>query len=272
MKITYVEFPEGLIAEGSDWEDIRKKIASERPDVLVTNEMPFGKWLSASNNFDAQCAEESISAHDIGINALKELNIPLILSSRPIKCEDILANEAFALVNGEYSFAHQKHYFPEETGFYETSWFRTVKKGFDVFKSENLAVGVLLCTEIMFNEWARSYRYQGAQLIVVPRATEQSFEKWKTAASMAAIVSGCYVVSSNRVGRVNDHLVFGGKGFAFAPDGSFISETSTDSPIVSFELDLELVKKQQKQYPCYVRETFISQCFPERSVTIQDQS
>jgi len=254
MKITYVEFPEGLTTDGRDWEEIKKKINSENSDVLVTNEMPFGKWLSASNKFDALCAEESIFAHDMGIDALKKLSIPLILSSRPVKCEDILANEAFALVNGEYHFAHQKHYFPDETGFYETEWFRTGKKGFDTFESDKLTIGFLLCTEVMFNEWARSYRHQGAQLIVIPRATGHSIENWKTAASMAAIVSGCYVVSSNRVGKVGDDLSFGGIGFAFAPDGSLISETSEDNPIVSFELDLEFVEKQQKQYPCYVRE------------------
>jgi N-carbamoylputrescine amidase len=254
MKITYIESPERLLPEGNEWEKIKQQIVSEKPDVLVTNEMPFGKWLSVSSNFNAQCAKDSISAHDSGIDALKKLSVPLVLSSRPVKCEGMLANEAFALISGEYRFAHQKHYFPEEAGFYETAWFRTGQTGFDVIKFDELTVGFLLCTELMFNEWARSYRRQGAHLLVVPRATEQGIEQWKTAASMAAIVSGCYVVSSNRVGKVNSNLIFGGKGFAFAPDGSLISETSSDNPVVSFDLDFDFVEKQQKQYPCYVRE------------------
>ncbi len=80
----------------------------------------------------------------------------------------------------------------------------------------------------MYNEWARSYGRQGAHLIVVPRASEQSFECRKTAAAMAAIVSGCYVVSSNRVGISGSELEFGGKGFAFAPDGSPEHKASPD--------------------------------------------
>lgn len=111
----------------------------------------------------------------------------------------------------------------------------------------------------MFNEWARSYRRQGAHLLVIPRASEQGFERWKTAAAMAAIVSGCYVVSANRVGKCGDELTFGGKGFAFSPDGSLISETSSDNPVVSFDLDFGFVENQQKQYPCYVREIGLKQ-------------
>ena len=104
-------------------------------------------------------------AHDLGVDALKRLGLPLVLSSRPVPSANILANEAFALIDGNYHFAHQKHYFPEEPGFYETAWFRTAQKG---------------------------------------------FERRKTAAAMAAIVSGCYVVSSNRVGKTGTELVFGG--------------------------------------------------------------
>ncbi|WP_342609555.1 carbon-nitrogen hydrolase family protein [Vibrio tritonius] len=254
MKVTYVEFPEGLTTKGSGWHKISKKIVNEQSDVLVTNEMPFGTWLAASSHYDLHAAQNSISAHNDGMKALKELNVPLILSSKPIPFGDRLANEAFALECGHYQPVHHKHYFPDEPGFYETAWFKTKTTGFEVYKSKTITIGVLLCTEVMFTEWARSYRRQGAQLIVIPRASEQNVENWKIAASMVAIVSGCYVVSSNRVGKGSGKLIFGGNGFAFAPDGSLISQTSPDNPIVSFELDLERVAQQQQCYPCYVKE------------------
>ena len=254
MKITFIESPEGLLKDSTEWDILKRKIIAENTDVLVTNEMPFGSWLSVSDQFCHQAASESIVAHDEGITALKDLNIPLVLSSRPVKVGNKLTNDAFSLINGDYQFAHQKHYFPEEVGFYETHWFCNEKPRFDVVKTDNLTIGFLLCTELMFNEWARSYRQQGAQLIVIPRATGQSITQWKTAASMAAIVSGCYVVSSNRVGKVDKDLTFGGIGFAFAPDGSLLSETSADCPVMSFHLDIQRVAEQQKQYPCYVRE------------------
>ena len=255
MKITYIESPEGLTHEGPEWQKLQQQIQLEKTDVLVTNEMPFGRWLAGSNEYNAADAEDSVVAHDLGVDALKRLGLPLVLSSRPVSSEGKLANEAFVLIDGDYHFAHQKHYFPDEPGFYETAWFRTAKKGFDVIQNNGLTVGFLLCTELMFNEWARYYRRQGAHLIVIPRASEQGYERWKTAAAMAAIVSGCYVVSSNRIGKASTELEFGGKGFAFAPDGSQISETSVINPVVSFNLDISKVVEQQKQYPCYVSET-----------------
>lgn len=254
MNITFVELPEGLNTDSGAWEVLRSQVDRDKTDVLVTNEMPFGRWLCSSETYDPSQADESILAHDAGVKALINLNLPLVLSSRPIACNEKLANEAFALTADGYQFAHQKQYFPDEPGFYETAWFQTEKKGFDVIQSQGITIGFMLCTEVMFSEWARAYRRQGAHLIVVPRATGQSYDKWRTAASMAAIVSGCYVVSSNRVGQVGESPIFGGKGFAFAPDGSLIAETSTEQPYVTFELDPNWVRKQQTLYPCYVKE------------------
>lgn len=249
MKVSYIQSPEGLVASGAEWQKLVSQIEHENPDVLVTSEMPFGSWLAGVHEYNKGDADKSISAHDVGLDALKKLNVPTILSSRPVQFEGKLANEAFVLDNGEYKFAHQKHYFPEEPGFYETNWFANAKPGFDVVEANGLVIGIILCTELFFNEWARSYGRQGAHLIVVQRATGQTVEHWKTAASMAAIVSGCYVVSSNRVGKFDDELIFGGNGFAYAPDGSLISETTPEKPVVSIELDFELVKKSAKTIP-----------------------
>lgn len=255
MRVAYIESPEGLLPHSRQWQQLKTLIANENAEVLLTNEMPFGTWLAVEDVYEHQDALTSVAAHEDGMTALKELNIPLVLSSRPEVVGDRLVNEGYALISGEYCFVHQKHYFPAEKGFYETNWFVTGTKGFEVIKTPELTVGFLLCTELMFNEWARHYREQGAQLIVVPRATGNNDAQWKTAAAMAAIVSGCYVVSSNRVGMVSDELSFGGRGFAFAPDGTQISETSAENPVVSFELDLAFVAKQKKQYPCYVSDS-----------------
>jgi N-carbamoylputrescine amidase len=53
-------------------------------------------------------------------------------------------------------------------------------------------VGVLLCTEAMFNERARAYGREGAELIVIPRASGRDIEPWKIAGAMASLVSGAY--------------------------------------------------------------------------------
>ena len=72
---------------------------------------------------------------------------------------------------------------------------------------------------------------------------------------MAAFVSGCYVLSSNRVSRRGDtDPCFGGGGFAYSPAGELLQETSEDLPFVAIEIDTDLVTRAQSDYPCNVRE------------------
>jgi N-carbamoylputrescine amidase len=72
---------------------------------------------------------------------------------------------------------------------------------------------------------------------------------------MAAIASGCYVLSSNRVSRaVSSEPRFGGRGFAYSPTGELLGETSGTVPSICVEIDKALVAEAQRNYPCYVRE------------------
>jgi len=182
--------------------------------------------------------------------ALRELAVKVVLSSRPVPGADRLANESFALVDGRYHFAHQKHDFPAGPGWGEDVWFTTTRSGFDVVEVGGVSVAFLLCTELFFSEWACHYRRLCAHVIVAPRASVESVDRWLTAASLAVIVSGCYVVSSNRTGRSSADLVFGGRGFAIAPDGSVRSETSRQAPVQSIDIDLAWVRRQQSGYLC----------------------
>jgi N-carbamoylputrescine amidase len=69
---------------------------------------------------------------------------------------------------------------------------------------------------------------------------------------MAAIVSGSYVISANRLGQSGNGPDFGGRGFACAPDGQVIAETSPALPLATIELDLSFSHRQKSEYPCYV--------------------
>ena len=252
MKLAFVQWPDGLETNSSSWQTVCVDVQRAAPDILVTNELPFGPWIASSPQYDPRAAASSIALHEAGIAALNALGVASIISSRPVQCGDRLANEAFMLEAGQYRFLHQKHYFPAEEGWYETNWFRNGVTGFDVAEVGGIKLGVLLCTELMFNEQARGYGRNGAELIVVPRATGQSIESWRTACAMAALVSGCYVVSSNRTGSCAGGPDFGGTGFAFAPDGSFLAQTSHAASLVVIDIDPGLARRQKSEYPCYV--------------------
>jgi N-carbamoylputrescine amidase len=252
MRVAFVEWPEGLSPSGSSWGEIALSVAAARPDLLVTNELPFGPWIAEGVSFSEAEAEESLRAHAEGLEALAGLGLPAVVSSRPVRAGSRLGNEAFVLENGAARALHRKQYFPSEPGWFESAWYSGDGSGFVAAAVLGIRVGVLLCTDAMFNEHARAYGRQEASLIVLPRATGSSVEPWKTAGAMGALVSGAYVVSSNRVGLARGGTVFGGVGFAYAPGGRWVADTSPAGPVRTIELDPEVSASARRDYPCYV--------------------
>lgn len=248
------QLPDELSITDLAWKRFARRLQADRPDIALLNEMPFGSWVARASEFDDSLAAASLQAHESALTTLEALP-GAIVSSRPVRSGNRLANESFLLADGEYQFVHHKHYFPQEPGFFENSWFTPARAGFDVIECRGIRFGVLLCTELMFTEWARHYRRQGAHAILVPRASGTSMRHWEAAARMAAIASGCYVLSSNRVSRAaGSEPRFGGRGFAYSPTGEFLGETTEAVPVISVDIDKALVADAQRNYPCYVRE------------------
>ena len=254
LKIAFVEWPEDLSAGDAHWVELRESVAAARPDILVTNELPFGPWIAEGASFSNDDARLSLHAHEKGLEALIDLALPVVISSRPVWNGKRLANEAFALENRVVRPLHRKQYFPNEPGWFESEWYAGDSSGFDVAEVLGIKVGVLLCTEAMFNERARAYGKQKTSLIIVPRASGVNIESWKIAGAMASLVSGAYVVSSNRIGCSRGGTQFGGGGFAYAPQGRLLAVTSSTNTLETLELDPKISAYAQDAYPCYVLE------------------
>ncbi len=254
LRIAFVEWPENFSTNGAAWEQVKQSVTAVRPDILVTNELPFGPWIAENPSFDKDRAALSIRAHEEGLQGLVSLDVPAIISSRPVWNGNRLANEAYVLERGEARPLHRKQYFPNEPGWFESEWYAGDDSGFVVAEVQGLKVGVLLCTEAMFNEHARAYGRDGAGLIVIPRASGLNLESWKIAGAMASLVSGAYVVSSNRVGKSTGGTQFGGGGYAYGPGGQLLAMTNSTQPVQMIELDPEQVAAAQRDYPCYVPE------------------
>jgi N-carbamoylputrescine amidase len=254
LHVAFVEWPEALSTHDASWQEVKESVAAARPDILVTNELPFGPWLADAALFSEAEAHLSLHAHEIGLEGLLDLRLPAVISSRPVWNGKRLANEAFVLENGVVRALHRKQYFPNEPGWFESEWYAGDASGFSVAEVLGVKVGVLLCTEAMFNERARAYGKQKASLLVIPRASGTNVEPWKIAGAMASLVSGAYVVSSNRIGRSRAGTEFGGGGFAYAPQGRLLALTSPANPVEKLDLDAEEIMIAQRAYPCYVPE------------------
>jgi len=115
LKIAFVEWPDALSTEDVQWRELKDSItAAARPDILVTNELPFGPWLAEGAVFSEDAAHLSLRLHENGLGGLIDLNLSAVISSRPVWNGKRLANEAFVLENGVVRPLHRKQYFPNE--------------------------------------------------------------------------------------------------------------------------------------------------------------
>lgn len=242
-----------LVPGGESWNALAGDAAASRADAFLLSEMPFGRWIAGHDIVNDNDREQSILLHDRGMERLGDLGCPVVMGSRPLIEGTATVNAGFVWQGGAWRSAHTKQFFPQEDGFFESSWYSRGATRFGVEQAGAWRIGFLICTDVMFNEWARHYGRSGANLIVVPRATPAgSLERWKTAVRMAAIVSGCYVASSNRTGRDRGGQAFGGGAWIVDPNGDIVAASGPERNVATADLDLGLVAAAQEEYPCYV--------------------
>lgn len=254
LKIGVCECPPEMAAGSEEWSRLARTVARESPDLFLLNEMPFGPWIAAAADFDRGAWTASCELHEAGLRRLGDLGAACVAGSRPLEAAGRRVNEGFVwTAAGGVRGVHNKQYFPDEEGYYEARWFEPGERSFRLAAAGPLQIGFLICTELMFNEHARHYGRSGAQVILVPRAVGKgSLHRWLVAMRMAAIVSGAYVVSSNRGGADARGQVFGGCGWIIDPGGDVVAQTSAATPAVFHEIDTAWVARAQTEYPCSV--------------------
>ncbi len=240
---------------GSDsWTALIRELQRTRPELLVLNELPFGPWIGAREQFDGGAWEESISEHAAGLAALPELGVPLVLGTRPAEVDGRRCNQAFVWTpDTKLSFPHTKQHIPDSPGYRETTWTEPGRTSFQVSEVGGLRIGFLICTDIMFTEHAREYGRNGVDLIVVPRAMPPgASHTFSVAMRMTAIVSGCWVASSNRGGYDSAGEPFEGRGCIIDPLGNTVMQTSAHQPLLVHEISTEFSDWKKSVYPCNV--------------------
>lgn len=253
-RIAVVESDPELRAGSEAWERLAAELGRARPDLLVLNELPFGPWLAARERFDADAWQASIADHEAAIAALPQLGPPAVIGTRPAVLEGRRCNQAFLWTReGGLHYPHTKQHIPDSPGYRETTWTAPGPQRFATADLGPLRVGILICTDIMFTEHARAYGRAGAHLIAVPRATPPGAATiFDAALRMTAIVSGCYVATSNRGGRDSAGEKFGGRGGVYDPLGDPVTQTSARQRLRLHEIDTGYAAWKRTVYPCNV--------------------
>ena len=245
MKVTVCELPDDRKAFAHAWEELVAHVKQQGSELVLLPELPFSSWFRRTPEFNNQVWRRAEDEHNEMMNRLPELAPATVLATHPLTEQQRHLNRGFVWTAAEgYRGVHDKYYLPDEEDFYERHWFDRNQQDFTPVHIQDMTIGFLICTEVMFNEWARHYGKQGANIIAVPRASTPH-ERWLIAPRMAAIASGAFVISSNRV----DETLFAGRGLVVNPDGEVLATTSRQTPFGTLDIDLAASAQAQKTYP-----------------------
>ena len=255
MKVTVCELGNDPALLNEQWEDLTSHVKSDQSELVLLPEMPFYRWLAAAREVDTQAWADSVAAHDLWVERLAELGDVSVAATRPIIENGLPFNQGFVWDSKNGARAvHDKHYLPDEEGFWEASWYSAGGGGFSSVQVSGTQVGFMICTELWFLQHARDYGRQGVQILACPRATlGESVDKWVAGGRVAAVVSGAFCLSSCFSGQAGRHGDWAGTGWIIEPEeGEVLGTTSPEAPFLTMEIDLEVAETAKQTYPRYV--------------------
>lgn len=254
MRVTVCQLSDVRDEFEAGWRALRDHVRSEQSELVLLPEMPFATWFAAVGDFQTKVWERAVAEHRKWKERLKELAPATVIGTEPAGKRRRRRNEAYAWSAGRTKALHRKRYLPNEEGFWEANWYEPSAGEFEVAKLDGASVGVQICTEVWWLDVSRWYGGNGADLVVVPRATPAtSRERWLVAGRAAAIVAGAYCLSSNRSGSSHTGFEFAGLGWIIDPEGEVLARTSDEQPFVTADIDLARAREAKATYPRYVR-------------------
>ncbi len=251
MKVTVCELPHELDALDAAWHGLCDHAQAQRSDLVVLPEFVFVEPLWLLDTFDPVAWAHAEEVAAAWMRRLPDLGARYAIGTRPVTVEAGRFNEGFLWSRDDgITPLRRKYWLPDEPGGFEARWFDRGAADFPAYRAADLSFGLNICTELWALDTYRRYAAMDVTAIVAPRATAASTTgKWLSVGTVAAVASGCYCLSSNRV--QNDGAC-GGVGWIIEPDGALLARTSNLEPYCTREIDLAKSRRARATYPRYV--------------------
>ena len=151
---------------------LRRHVVERGSELLVLPELPFSDWLAADPVPDAARWQHSVEAHRAAVDRLQDLGVRAAVASRPtVEVTGSRRNQAFIwTLEAGAARVRDKRYLPDEPGYWEASWYDRGDPEFPTVLVADARIGILVCTDLWFFEWARHYARSGVDLLCLPRA------------------------------------------------------------------------------------------------------
>lgn len=251
MRITICELPHEPAVLETAWAALCEHTARESSELVLLPEFAMVEPVWESEQVDLARWSAAETLCDSWLSRLPELHAAHVVSTRPITMEGGLFNQGYVVSAADgVAPLRRKFFLPNQPGGWEARWFDRGDADFPVYRAGALSFGLNICTELWALESYTAYAQCGVHAILTPRATAATTTaKWLSAGVVAAVRSGAFSLSSNRVDPTG---ACGGAGWIISPDGEILATTTSDVPFATVDIDLNVPIAARASYPRYV--------------------
>jgi len=255
MRVTVCELPHEPAALEAQWSALCEHTTEHRAELVLLPELAMVDPVWELEQFDEARWEAAELLGEAWLARLAELGAEYVVGTRPVTVDRRRFNQGFLWSSVGVAPLRRKWLLPDEPGGREARWFDRGDPIFPVFHAGATSFGLNICTELWALESFADYAQHGAQIILSPRATAAATTaKWLSAGVVAAVRTGAFSISSN---RVDPSGACGGIGWIISPDGEILGRTTREEPFVTMDIDLAATVTARSSYPRYI---FARQC------------
>ena len=251
MRVTVCELPHEANALADAWAALCEHTVAHASQLVLLPELAMVEPVWQSECFDAARWSAIETLSDLQLRFLPELRTEHVVGTRPVRIDGRRLNQGYLWSAGAgVQPLRSKYFLPEEPGWWEATWFERGDSEFPRFHAGPVSFGMNICTELWALETYAAYAELGVELLLSPRATgPATAESWLAVGVVAAVRSGAFSLSSNRVDATNS---CGGNSWIIDPAGDVLAMTSAAEPFATRDIDLTKAANAREGYPRYV--------------------
>ena len=251
MRVTVCELPHEAGALAAAWADLCDHTARHASELVLLPEFAMVEPVWEDERFDAARWAAAQATSESWRRRLPELGVAQVVGTRPVTLDGRPFNQGFLWsVSGGLLPLRRKFFLPDEPGCREARWFDPGDCDFPEYHAGGWTFGLNICTELWAVETYADYAARAVEVILSPRATAAATtDKWLSVGVVAAVRSGAFSLSSNRVDPAG---ACGGVGWIIDPYGKILARTTPDVPFATVDIDLSVSAAARNGYPCSV--------------------
>jgi len=251
LRVTVCELPHETGALAAAWAGLCEHARDHGSELVLLPECAMVEPVWETACFDAARWDAIERLSDSQLHRLSELGAEYVVGTRPIGVNGRRLNQAYLWsIDAGVRPLRSKYFLPQEPGNWEATWFARGDSRFPTFRAGSVSFGVNICTELWALETYAGYAVAGVELLMSPRATAlATMSRWLAIGIVAAVRSGAFSLSSNRVDPTG---ACGGGGWIIAPTGELLALTSAAEPHATRDVNLAQAATAKASYPRYV--------------------